>query len=146
MASPILFSICAFLMLMVAFTGVGYRFFYKPGKFLRQLGNPVITEQKNNVLDIDSEPQASTIVTVLHQIGSKVPSSEVEIATLRANLIRGGFRSENAVPVFFGLRIVATLGMLFLVIAIEPKLPPNPMMKIAMMVSGCSCGWILPRF
>ena len=47
MASPILFSICAFLMLMVAFTGIGYRVFYKPGKFLKQLGNPVITDQKH---------------------------------------------------------------------------------------------------
>jgi tight adherence protein C len=146
MASPLLFSICAFLMLLVAMTGVGYRVFYKPGEFLKQLGTPVITDHKRNVIDDDSEPQASTIVTVLHQIGSKVPSSEVEIATLRANLIRGGFRSENAVPVFFGLRIVATLGMLFLCILMEPKMPPEPMMKIALMVSGCSCGWILPRF
>src|ERR1035438_4213912 len=146
MASPILFSICAFLMLMVAITGVGYRIYYKPGKFLKQLGTPVITENQQHVLDDDSEPQASTIVTVLHQIGSKVPSSELEIATLRANLIRGGFRSENAVPVFFGLRSVAPLAMLFVVILMEPRLPANPMMKIALMVSGCSCGWILPRF
>src|ERR1700722_18824420 len=115
MASPLLFSICAFLMLMVAIVGIGYRVFYKPGKFLRQLGNPVITEQKHTLLDEESESQASTIVTVLHQIGSKVPSSEVEIASLRANLIRGGFRSENAVPVFFGLRFGATLGWLFFV-------------------------------
>ncbi len=146
MFNPLIFSVCAFLMLLVAITGVGYRYFYKPGKFLRQLGNPVITEHKNAILDSDSEPEASTIVTVLHQIGSKVPSSEAEIATLRANLIRGGFRSENAVPVFFGLRIVATLGMLFLVIVMEPRLPPNPAMKMLLMVSGCSCGWILPRF
>jgi len=146
MANPLLLSVFAFLMLLVALVGVAYRVYYKPGKFLKQLGSPVITDQKHSVIDDDSEPQASTIVTVLHQIGSKVPSSEAEIATLRANLIRGGFRSENAVPVFFGLRIVATLGMLFVVILMEPKLPPNTMMKMALMVSGCSAGWILPRF
>ncbi|HUB83780.1 MAG TPA: type II secretion system F family protein [Bryobacteraceae bacterium] len=146
MASPLLFSICAFLMILIAMCGIAYRILYKPGKFLKQLGNPVITGQVQQLIDNDAEPQASTIVTVLHQIGSKVPSSETEIATLRANLIRGGFRSENAVPVFFGLRIVATLGMLFLVILMEPKMPPNPMMKMALMVSGCSAGWILPRF
>jgi len=146
MTSPLLFSICAFLTLLVAFVGVAYRIYYKPGKFLKQLGNPVITAQQQAVLDEDSEPQASTIVTVLHQIGSKVPSSEAEIATLRANLIRGGFRSENAVAVFFGLRIVATLGMLILVILMEPRLPPNPILKMGLMISGCSCGWILPRF
>jgi tight adherence protein C len=146
MANPLLLSVLAFLMLLVVFVGIAYRFYYKPGKFLKQLGSPVISDNRQNVLDVDSEPQASTIVTVLHQIGSKVPSSELEIATLRANLIRGGFRSESAVPVFFGLRIVATLGMLFVVILMEPKMPPNTMMKLALMVSGCSAGWILPRF
>jgi tight adherence protein C len=146
MASPLLFSICAFLMLLVAFTGIGYRLFYKPGKFLKQLGSPVITGQKPAVLDENAEPEASTIITVLHQIGSKVPSSDAEIATLRANLVRGGFRSDKAVAVFYGLRIVCTIAMLFLVIAMEPRLPNNPVMKIALMVSACSCGWILPRF
>jgi tight adherence protein C len=146
MNNPLIFSICAFLMLMVAISGIGYRFLYKPGKFLKQLGSPVITDQKPQVLDASSEPEASTIVTVLHQIGSKVPSSEADIATLRANLIRGGFRSENAVPVFYGLRIVCTLAMLFVVIMMEPHFPPNAMMKMALMVTGCSSGWILPRF
>jgi tight adherence protein C len=145
MGNPLVFSICAFLLLIVALGGLGYRFFYKPGKFLRQLASPVITEQKAHLVD-DTEPEASTIITVLHQIGSKVPSSEADVATLRANLIRGGFRSENAVPVFYGLRIVSTLAMLFVVIMMEPHFPPNPMMKMALMVSGCSCGWILPRF
>jgi tight adherence protein C len=146
MANPLLFSIFAFLMLLVVLCGIAYRVLYKPGKFLKQLGSPVITDQRQQLIDDDTEPQASTIVTVLHQIGSKVPSSATEMANLRTNLIRGGFRSENAVPVFFGLRIVATLGMLFVVILMQPKMPPNPVMKMALMVSGCSCGWILPRF
>jgi tight adherence protein C len=146
MANPLIFSVCAFLMLLVAFTGVGYRVFYKPGKFLRQLGNPVITGQRQVVLDELVEPQPSTIVTLLHQLGEKVPSSEVELASARANLIRAGFRSENAVTVFFGLRIVATLGMLAVTIAMEPHMPPNPVMKVGMMVLGCATGWILPRF
>ena len=146
MANPLIFSLCAFLMLLVAFTFLSYRIFYKPGKFLKQLGTPVITEQKHALLDNQTEPEGSTIVSVLHQIGSKMPSSELEIATLRANLIRGGFRSENAVAVFFGLRVVVTLGMLVLVVAMEPRMPPNPIMKVMLMVSACSCGWILPRF
>ena len=146
MLSTIILSACAFLMLLVISTFVGYRIFYKPGRILKQLGNPVITENKHIVSEHDGEPEASTIITVLHQIGSKMPSSEVEVATLRAMLVRAGYRSENAVPVFYGLRIVATLAMLVVVIMMEPHLPPNPVMKLALMVSGCSTGWILPRF
>ena len=144
MDSPILFSVCAFLMLMLLLTWVGYRIFYKPGKMLRQLGRPVITQHR--VIEDSAEPEASTLVTVLHQIGSRIPSSEAESANLRTDLIRAGFRSESAAPVFYGLRIVTTLVMLMLSVMLEPKMPPNPIMKIALMVSGCAAGWILPRF
>ena len=43
---PLVFAIFAFLTLMVAMTGVGYRLYYKPGRMLRQLGTPVITERR----------------------------------------------------------------------------------------------------
>ena len=147
MEHPLFLAVCAFLMMMVGLTWVGYRFLYKPGKFLKQLGNPVIgTASAGGVLDDGAEPQASTIVSVLHQIGSRVPSSDADITTLRGNLVRGGFRSENAVAVFFGLRIFATFLMLIISLAIEVRMPDNNVMRVAMIVSGCAAGWILPGF
>jgi tight adherence protein C len=146
MDHPILFSLCAFLMLMVLLSWVGYRLIYKPGKMLRQLGNPVISEANRNIIDDGGESEASTLVTVLRQIGSRVPSSDTEVAGLKMDLMRAGFRGENAVPVFYGLRIVATLVMLFLCILMEAKMPPNAVMKLGLMASGVGAGWVLPRF
>jgi tight adherence protein C len=147
MVHPLLLSIFAFLMLLVAVGGLGYRFYYKPGKFMRQLGAPVITaDARQRVIDAESEPGSSTIVTFLHQIGSKVPSSDAEVATLKMDLLRGGFRSENALPVFYGTRIMATVLLLIVSMALEPKMPDNPIMRMALMISGCAAGWILPRF
>jgi tight adherence protein C len=134
-------------MLMVILTWVGYRLVYKPGKFLRQLGRPVIVDQVSQAIQEDSgEPEASTVVTLLQQIGSRVPSSDAEVATLKVDLIRGGFRSDNALPVFYGLRIVSTLLMLLVCVMLESNMPPNPVMKIGLMVSGVAAGWVLPRF
>ena len=147
MEHPIFLAICAFLMMMVGLTWVGYRIFYKPGKFLKQLGTPVIGGAAGATVTGDiGEPESSTIVSVLHQIGSRVPSSEADITTLRGNLVRAGFRSENAVAVFFGLRIFATLLMLIISMAIEVRMPDNNVMRVAMIVSGCAAGWILPGF
>ncbi|HKA00493.1 MAG TPA: type II secretion system F family protein [Candidatus Solibacter sp.] len=147
MGQPLLFSLCCFLMLMVILTWVGYRLVYKPGKFLRQLGRPVIADPVSRAIQEDSgEPEASTVVTLLHQIGSRVPSSEAEVATLKVDLIRGGFRSDNALPVFYGLRIVSTLLMLMVCVMLESNMPPNPVMKIGLIVSGVAAGWVLPRF
>ena len=147
MEHPILFSACAFLMMMLGLTWVGYRLFYKPGRALRQLGTPVITAVgAAGVMADNSEPQASTIVTFLNQIGSRVPTSDTEMATLKTDLIRAGFRGENAVPVFYGLRIVATLLMLIGSLAVQNRVPDNPAMRIALLVFGCAAGWIMPKF
>jgi len=147
MANPILFSACAFLMLMVLLSWVGYRLIYKPGKFLRQLGRPVISaDSKQQIIDAGSEPEVSPIVTILHQIGSRVPSSAAEVADLKVDLIRAGFRSENALAIFYGVRIVITLFMLVLCVMMEAKMPPTLVMKLGLMASGIGAGWILPRF
>jgi tight adherence protein C len=146
MDHPILLALCAFFMLMIALSGVGYRVFYKPGKMLRQLGTPVInTGEAGGVTDI-AEPEASTIVTVLHQIGSQIPSSEADVKTLRTELVRAGYRSENAVTVFFGLRIMAALALLVLGFLMQNRIPNNPPMRVALIVFSCATGWILPKF
>ncbi len=146
MDHPVLFSTCAFLMLMVIITWVGYRLIYKPGRFMRQLGNPVITNDSKRLMEAGGETEPSTLVTFLQGIGSRVPSSEAEVANLKIDMIRAGFRSESALPVFYGLRIVMTLAMLILCLMLEARMPPNPVMKLGLMASGLAAGWILPRF
>ena len=146
MAHPMFFAACAFLMLMLLISWVGYRLIYKPGRFLKQLGQPVITNDARRILEDNAESEASTLVTVLHQIGSRVPSSETEVANLKADLIRAGFRSENALPVFYGIRIVSTLMMLALCVMLEARMPANGVMKIGLMATGIGAGWVLPRF
>jgi tight adherence protein C len=146
MHHPALFAICAFLMLMLILSWVGYRLIYKPGKFMRQLGSPVITNDSKRLMDAGGDGEGSTLVTFLHGIGSRVPSSDAEVANLKVDLMRAGFRSENALAVFYGLRIVCTLAMLVLCIMLEARMPPNPVMKLGLMVSGIGAGWILPRF
>jgi tight adherence protein C len=146
MAHPALFSTCAFLMLMLILSWVGYRLIYKPGKFMRQLGSPVITNDSKRLTEAEGESDASTLVTFLHGIGSRVPSSDGEVANLKIDLMRAGYRSENALAVFYGLRIVSTLVMLVMCVTLEARMPANPVMQLGLMASGIGAGWILPRF
>jgi tight adherence protein C len=61
-------------------------------------------------------------------------------------LVRGGFRSDTAPAVFYGLRIISTLIMLGASLTLQSSLPPNPAMKMALLGFGTASGWILPRF
>jgi len=145
MDSPLLFAIFAFLTLMVAMTGVGYRLYYKPGRMLRQLGAPVIsTDQKLGMAE-PAQPQGSTIVTMLTSIGSKIPSSEAEVANLKTDLLRAGYRSDKALPVFYAARIMSTLMMMLVGLMMQARMPQNPVMTVALVVFGCAAGWVLPR-
>jgi tight adherence protein C len=147
MDNPLLFALFAFLTLMVVLSWAGYRIYYKPGRFLKQLGNPVITDGRRaaDAMAQTAEPQTSTLVTVLTRIGSKVPSSEAEVATLKINLIRAGFRSDKALPVFYGMRILTVLLMMVGSLMVQAKMPPNPGMSVALIVFGCAAGWVFPR-
>jgi len=146
MSNPVFVSICTFLMVMLICSWFGYRFLYKPGRFMKQLGNPVITGDQQRILDDASEPQGSSVVTVLKQIGARVPSSDLELASLRKTLLQAGIRSENAAPVFFGLRIVCAVAMLIGGTMLESRLPNNQSLRIALVLSSAMAGWVLPKF
>jgi tight adherence protein C len=146
-AAPIIFAAVAFLGLMAALTWIGYRIYYRPGRILKQLGNPVIAEGPQiNVSVQPGDQQPVTIVTLLTKLGSKVPSSETEVANLKTDLIRAGFRSDKALPVFYGVRIVAVFAMLVLSLMLQAHMPAsNPAMSVALIVFGCAAGWVFPR-
>jgi len=134
------------MMVMILITWVGYRLYYKPGRFLKhQLGGSVITDEYDRVMAHQDESQGSTIITFLQQIGSKVPNSPMELANLKMDLIRAGFRAEHSAPVFYGIRIITTATMLILCLMMTARLPNNAMLNAAMIGFGCIAGWILPR-
>ncbi len=146
MADALALAVFAFLVLMAFLSWAGYRIYYRPGRFLKQLGTPVITgDRQAAALSASAEPQTNAVVEFLTRIGSNVPSSEAEIATLRTNLIRAGFRSEKALPVFYGVRIICVLAMLAVSLVVQVHMPNNPVMSVALMVFGCAAGWIFPR-
>src|SRR6185503_17271982 len=85
------------------------------------------------------------LLTFLQQLGSKMPSSGADTANLRATLLRAGYRSEQAAPVFYGLRILTTLAMLGLTFVMMSKMTDNPSMSIALVLFGCAIGWRIPK-
>jgi len=145
MDSPLLFAVFAFLTLMVAMTGFAYRIYYKPGRMLKQLGRPVIGDDERRLLNVSGEAQPSVIVTVLTSIGSKIPSSDTEVANLKTDLLRAGYRSDKALPVFYAIRIGSTIAMMLMGLALQAQMPANPGMTVALAVFGLAAGWVLPR-
>ena len=55
--------------------------------------------------DVEEQPRMQSLVGALRRLGEKAPKSPKEMGTLRLRLVQSGYRGEEALTVFFGIRI-----------------------------------------
>lgn len=87
----------------------------------------------------ESEGGYERIVDTLKKIGNKVPRSPSEMGKLQQRLVTAGYRNNEAVAVFLGIRIGLAL-LLFALFGSPIALRPNFFMAIA----ACGLGYVLP--
>ena len=78
-------------------------------------------------------------VDTLKKIGSFAPKSPSEMGKLQQKLVTAGYRSHEAVAVFFGIRLGSALAIFALLatgIVMKPNLP--------LALIGCGLGYLLP--
>jgi tight adherence protein C len=73
------------------------------------------------------------------RVGEKAPRSPKELGTLRLRLVQAGYRRDEAITVFFGIRVVFAL-LLFTLFATSIVMKPNLMLALG----GLGIGYILP--
>jgi tight adherence protein C len=87
----------------------------------------------------DDEARLQRVLGVLKRLGEAVPHSPTEMGKLQQRLVRAGFRSHDAVIVFFGIRIGVAL-LLFGLLASPLIIRPNIIFALA----GAGVGYLLP--
>jgi tight adherence protein C len=145
MTTPLLVSIFLFSMLMAGITVYGYRRYAKPARIYAQLGKPV-TEMLPPLIQDGTAPKASGLAQLLQQIGAYVPISPGDASTTKHSLMMAGYRAENAVTAFYGVKVAASVVLVLLVLALRKFLPPEPQKFIMLLVAGGGLGYFLPGF
>ncbi len=87
----------------------------------------------------DAQPGFEAVIGALKRVGTRVPRSPAEMGKLRLRLVRAGFRGDEALAVFFGLRLAVSLGA-FALFAMPVVMRPN----LALAAGACGLGWVLP--
>jgi tight adherence protein C len=85
------------------------------------------------------EARLQRVVGALKRLGQAVPHSPNEMGKLQKRLVQAGFRSHDAVIVFFGIRIGAAL-LLFGLLGSPLFMRPN----LAFALAAAGVGYILP--
>jgi tight adherence protein C len=87
----------------------------------------------------DDETHMRAVVDVLKRFGNVAPRSASEMGKLRQRLVAAGYRSNEAVIVFFGIR--AAFALLAFAVMMSPLIArPNLFMALA----ACGIGYLLP--
>jgi len=140
-----LISIGLFLLLMVGISYFGYKRYARPGRVFQQLGQPV-TAPEPLVLDGTEETEDGALIRFLHYVGSYVPVSPVDAGVARRDLIQAGYRSDKAVAVYYGIKVVAAAVMLILMLVFRNSITENPVLRIVLLLMGPMAGYSLPAF
>jgi tight adherence protein C len=84
-------------------------------------------------------PRSQAIREAFKRVGSRLPRSPSEMGKLRLRLVQAGFRGEEALMVFFGMRLavaVCAFALCALPILIRPS--------VSLALGACGLGYVLP--
>lgn len=133
-----------FAVLMTAISVYGYRRYSRPARVFEQLGGPAVAA--NPTVDKLSEDEPGLLVKVIEEIGKQVPVSPQDARATRRELIAAGYRSDSAVAVVYGIKIVFCVALLILAFIFKNDITTNPILRIVIVVAAGLVGYFGPGF
>jgi tight adherence protein C len=89
--------------------------------------------------DVAEKPRFMSIIGALKRLGERAPKSPKEMGSLRLRLVQAGYRRDEALTIFFGIRVAFALA-LFSLFSIGIFGRPN----MTMALGALGLGYILP--
>jgi tight adherence protein C len=133
---PLMIPVFAFLFGSALVAGVAYALMPSGADAIdRRLGE--LTIDQVDVAEV--RPRFQAVIGALKRLGEKAPKSPKEMGSLRLRLVQAGFRRDEALTIFFGIRVAFSLG-LFALFSTSILSRPNIMVALG----GLGLGYILP--
>ncbi len=141
-----IYAIVAFFLLVMGAIGVfGYQRYAKPGQVYEQLGEPVI-EAPTAGNQEDAEVRKAREFKFIQKVGELMPVSSDDSSVTRTMLTHAGYRSDNAVKVYYGIRLLATVIFGLMGLLLRNSISANPSLHIVFPAAMALGGWIGPNF
>jgi len=137
--------IAFFMVLTVAIAAFGYQRYARPGQVYEQLGEPVI-ETPTAGMPEEGEARKKREFKIIQRVGNLVPVSTDESSMTRTMLMHAGFRSDNAVKIYYGIRLLSTAGMALLGLTFRNVVSNSPSVHVIFPLGMGLAGFILPNF
>ena len=139
-------SLLLFGMVMIGISLAGYHRFSKPVRSFRRMIQPgagVAGAPRAATSAADAGP--GSLIKVLLKAGALMPVSPTILADTKHDLISAGYRAENGVVVYAGLRLVSVALLLFCMFLFRNAVD-SPTARIMLLAVAGGVGWMLPGF
>lgn len=137
----IFLAILCFALLTCVTVYYGHRVYLRPGRIYDHVADGV--PSPSSVPGSATGP-APAIVRIVQMIGEQVPVSPAEAGVVKRYLMAAGFRSDQAVQVFYGLRVAATVLLTLLGFLVRDQITSLPLVRWVILGAFAGLGWFGP--
>ncbi len=137
----ILISFLVFLGLVGLVSVVGYIHYVKPTRLLDQLATTTSDVIPSSITE--KKQKSFSFSQLLEPIGNLLPVSSQDALATKQEMIAAGLRSRSAVAVFYGTKIVLTVGLVILALVFRGRVN-NRILSFVLPVASGGLGYCLP--
>lgn len=134
-----------FVVLMVSIAAFGYQRYARPGQVYERLGEPVI-ETPTAGLPEDADGHKPREFKIIQKVGELMPVSSDDSSMTRKMLTHAGYRSDNAIKIYYGIRVLSTLVLGMVGLTFRNSIGSAPSLHVVFPMAMALGGFILPNF
>ena len=130
-----------FCFLVVVISLLGYGYYARPSRFFRRLRPGAIAGSE---VPVGPHAELSPAMHLFEEIGAKFPISLEDASSARHDLMAAGYRSDHAVAVYYGIKIVAAAALAAAgLLLVVPSIDVVPL-RVVVIVGMALGGYLIP--
>ena len=138
---PILLASFLFVLLMTVISVYGYRAYVRPSRIYDRVGG--MADPGAGVESVSARPR-DMVVRIFEQIGEQIPLSGADLTVSRKDLMMAGFRSEAAIRIFMGMKVLFALLLVAFGVSVNTHVTDNPVLRVVFIVACGGLGYYGP--
>ena len=138
---PLLLAIFLFTLLMTVISVYGYRAYVRPSRIYDRVGG--MADPGPGVETLGATPR-EMVVRIFEQIGEQIPLSGADLTMSRRDLMMAGFRSDAAIPIFTGIKVIFGILLIVVGIAVNSHVTDNPILRVVFVLACGGLGYYGP--
>ncbi len=138
---PLVLATFLFLLLMAVISIYGYRAYVRPGRIFDRVGGVAEASVEEETASVKPK---DIVVRVFEQIGEQIPLNPVDQTVAKRDLLRAGFRSDGAIRIFFGIKVIFCVVMFLFALTVYRHVTDNPVLRIVFLVAATGAGYYAP--